>query len=312
MTIFLAGFPDNFSERELHNLFRLCPGFVTSRLNMPPGKAKMGFVLFETNEYAASAKDKLNGVALDPQTPQIKLAVLWAKRELDKEKDARVAAPLSHAPSGGYAAPTHLPSFNSPYSHPSAYEQSQYSIRQISPQQHFGGSFGGPQGFNSSPELGYGGIYPGISSVSSYSSGGGVPFDSSSRKRKTIPTSPIDTIYISGIAINQGNADAVAQELQSLIEAQAGLVKLSLKPKGEYLLGFAQFVDVPSASLAQGSLVSDSGFPCFSKIIPNGAGDLVLRVKSYIVAYCCALQHRCHRWTTPPELTTIHANLRVR
>ncbi|XP_020599026.1 RNA-binding protein with multiple splicing [Phalaenopsis equestris] len=79
-TIFIAGFPADVKERELHNLLRWLPGFEASQINMK-GDQPMGFALFSTAQHAVAAKTALQDLVFDSATNST-LHIEMAKKNL--------------------------------------------------------------------------------------------------------------------------------------------------------------------------------------------------------------------------------------
>jgi len=64
-TVFVSGLPEDVKEREIHNLFRLVPGYEGCKMAMM-NQRHISFVSFLTREAAANAIQQLNGIKFDP------------------------------------------------------------------------------------------------------------------------------------------------------------------------------------------------------------------------------------------------------
>eukprot|EP01126_Amoeba_proteus_P020592 TRINITY_DN2093_c0_g2_i12.p1 TRINITY_DN2093_c0_g2~~TRINITY_DN2093_c0_g2_i12.p1 ORF type:complete len:287 (+),score=41.78 TRINITY_DN2093_c0_g2_i12:235-1095(+) len=77
-TLFVSGFPDDVKEREIHNLFRLCPGYEGCKLSLNQGKVPVAFATFSDRTSAMVAIRSLEGIRFDPSYPQ-KLRIEFAR-----------------------------------------------------------------------------------------------------------------------------------------------------------------------------------------------------------------------------------------
>jgi len=64
-TLFVSGLPEDVKEREIHNLFRLVPGYEGCKMAMM-NQRHISFVSFLTRDAAANAIQQLNGIKFDP------------------------------------------------------------------------------------------------------------------------------------------------------------------------------------------------------------------------------------------------------
>jgi len=64
-TVFITGLPEDVKEREIHNLFRLVPGYEGCRMTIM-NQRPVSFASFTTREYAANAIQQLHGIKFDP------------------------------------------------------------------------------------------------------------------------------------------------------------------------------------------------------------------------------------------------------
>eukprot|EP00268_Persea_americana_P003112 TRINITY_DN10927_c0_g1_i2.p1 TRINITY_DN10927_c0_g1~~TRINITY_DN10927_c0_g1_i2.p1 ORF type:complete len:215 (+),score=14.54 TRINITY_DN10927_c0_g1_i2:99-743(+) len=68
-TLFVGGLPDDVKPREIHNLFRRCPGFDTCQLKYTgKGNQVVAFANFFNHQAAVGAMNALNGIIFDPET----------------------------------------------------------------------------------------------------------------------------------------------------------------------------------------------------------------------------------------------------
>eukprot|EP01126_Amoeba_proteus_P057602 TRINITY_DN733_c0_g2_i4.p1 TRINITY_DN733_c0_g2~~TRINITY_DN733_c0_g2_i4.p1 ORF type:complete len:251 (+),score=36.71 TRINITY_DN733_c0_g2_i4:69-821(+) len=77
-TLFISGLPEDVKEREIHNLFRLVPGYEGCKLNLSAGKQPVAFASFFDRASAINGQNIFQGIRFDPslQTP---LRVEFAK-----------------------------------------------------------------------------------------------------------------------------------------------------------------------------------------------------------------------------------------
>uniref|UniRef100_UPI00358E5705 RNA-binding protein with multiple splicing n=1 Tax=Myxine glutinosa TaxID=7769 RepID=UPI00358E5705 len=68
-TLFVSGLPVDIKPRELYLLFRPYKGYEGS-LIMMTSKQPVGFVTFDSRSAAEVAKNALNGIRFDPESPQ--------------------------------------------------------------------------------------------------------------------------------------------------------------------------------------------------------------------------------------------------
>lgn len=102
-TIFVGGFPPDASPRELDNLCRFLPGFVTSNVSMQRGSTLL-FVLFEEPAYAHAAIEVLNGQQFDRAMPAEPLRATMARSNM-RSTSGPAAAAAAAAAAAGLAAP---------------------------------------------------------------------------------------------------------------------------------------------------------------------------------------------------------------
>lgn len=133
-TLFIAGFPDDISDREFANIFLFAKGFEASMLKYPgpnPSKAEdsndarngtehekegqaqessggrnrqiIGFAKFYTREEAFEAREVLNGFRIDPERGCILKAEL-AKKNLHTKRNAPFVVGKHNAPNAHMAA----------------------------------------------------------------------------------------------------------------------------------------------------------------------------------------------------------------
>jgi len=105
-TVFVGGFPPDASPRELDNLCRFMPGFVTSNVSTAKGYATL-FVLFDHPRNAAGAIDLLNGQMYDRSQPGEPMRATMARSNM---RSSTPSAPAHHAARGwGGGAPPGQP-----------------------------------------------------------------------------------------------------------------------------------------------------------------------------------------------------------
>lgn len=101
-TVFLAGFPEDITEREFSNYFVFAKGFEASSLKFPtPDEGKrneqiIGFAKFRTRTEALQAREYLNGKLVDAERGCV-LKTEMAKKNLHT-KSSRPAGPQVPAP----------------------------------------------------------------------------------------------------------------------------------------------------------------------------------------------------------------------
>eukprot|EP01126_Amoeba_proteus_P000665 TRINITY_DN10187_c0_g2_i12.p1 TRINITY_DN10187_c0_g2~~TRINITY_DN10187_c0_g2_i12.p1 ORF type:complete len:249 (-),score=37.37 TRINITY_DN10187_c0_g2_i12:148-894(-) len=77
-TLFLSGLPEDVKEREIHNLFRLVPGYEGCKLNLSTGKHPVAFASFLDRAAARNGQNLFQGIRFDPSL-QAPLRVEFAK-----------------------------------------------------------------------------------------------------------------------------------------------------------------------------------------------------------------------------------------
>eukprot|EP01062_Namystynia_karyoxenos_P012280 TRINITY_DN1440_c0_g1_i1.p1 TRINITY_DN1440_c0_g1~~TRINITY_DN1440_c0_g1_i1.p1 ORF type:complete len:355 (+),score=100.35 TRINITY_DN1440_c0_g1_i1:82-1065(+) len=108
-TIFLAGLPDDATERELHLLFALTGGCDSLEIRLSASHGTVAYVQFGSEQRAFEMRAACNGLPYDPAEPQrlmrCEMATsnltnvgpqMVAKRPLDHGLLSPVAAPLGH------------------------------------------------------------------------------------------------------------------------------------------------------------------------------------------------------------------------
>lgn len=109
-TIFVGGFPPDAKPRELDNLCRFLPGFVTSNTNT--GKGITLFVLFDTPHYAHAAISVLSGQVFDRSGNVEPMRATMARNNMKRSGGPSQApgAPYPTSKGGwGGGAPPHQP-----------------------------------------------------------------------------------------------------------------------------------------------------------------------------------------------------------
>jgi RNA recognition motif-containing protein len=85
-TLFIGGFPPDFQERDLFNLFTFAPGFQNASLHRDRGGQLTAFVLFDSPEHARQALIVLNGRVVDDHAGS-KLDAHMAQREFLNKRE---------------------------------------------------------------------------------------------------------------------------------------------------------------------------------------------------------------------------------
>jgi len=89
-TLFVSGLPADVKNRELYNLFRTFEGFQSATVTYT-GERKMpvAFVVFSGQEFALTARERLQGINFDPEVPttlRIELAKSNSKSKVRKKE----------------------------------------------------------------------------------------------------------------------------------------------------------------------------------------------------------------------------------
>eukprot|EP01065_Artemidia_motanka_P012331 TRINITY_DN16785_c0_g1_i1.p1 TRINITY_DN16785_c0_g1~~TRINITY_DN16785_c0_g1_i1.p1 ORF type:complete len:327 (+),score=91.71 TRINITY_DN16785_c0_g1_i1:55-981(+) len=92
-TVFLAGLPDDASERELHLLFALQGGCEAVDIRLSAHHGTVAFVQFQTEARAADMKTACNGLPYDPTEPHALLRAEMASSNLTSSS-AQTAVPI--------------------------------------------------------------------------------------------------------------------------------------------------------------------------------------------------------------------------
>ena len=129
-TLFIAGFPEDITEREFGNMFLFARGYEASMLKLPQATASargedvsdastssrvrqiIGFVKFRTRTDAVDARDLLNGFRIDPERGSILKAEL-AKKNLHMKRQASLVV---RPPEPYVQTPTSATAMRSPWS----------------------------------------------------------------------------------------------------------------------------------------------------------------------------------------------------
>jgi len=77
-TLFISGLPDDVKEREIHNLFRLVPGYEGCKLTATGNIGPVAFASFTDRNSALIGQAYLHGIKFDPENP-ITLRIEFAK-----------------------------------------------------------------------------------------------------------------------------------------------------------------------------------------------------------------------------------------
>ncbi|XP_056595619.1 RNA-binding protein, mRNA-processing factor 2a isoform X1 [Triplophysa dalaica] len=97
-TLFVSGLPVDIKPRELYLLFRPFKGYegslikLTSKQDTWYGFQPVGFVTFDSRSGAEAAKNALNGIRFDPESPQT-LRLEFAKANTKMAKSKLMATP---------------------------------------------------------------------------------------------------------------------------------------------------------------------------------------------------------------------------
>ncbi|XP_062405096.1 RNA-binding protein with multiple splicing 2b isoform X3 [Sardina pilchardus] len=90
-TLFVSGLPTDIKPRELYLLFRPFKGYEGSLIKLT-SKQPVGFVTFDSRSGAEAAKNALNGIRFDPESPQT-LRLEFAKANTKMAKSKLMATP---------------------------------------------------------------------------------------------------------------------------------------------------------------------------------------------------------------------------
>ncbi|XP_042157266.1 RNA-binding protein, mRNA-processing factor 2a isoform X1 [Oncorhynchus tshawytscha] len=90
-TLFVSGLPVDIKPRELYLLFRPFKGYEGSLIKLT-SKQPVGFVTFDNRTGAEAAKNALNGIRFDPESPQT-LRLEFAKANTKMAKSKLMATP---------------------------------------------------------------------------------------------------------------------------------------------------------------------------------------------------------------------------
>ncbi|CAL9702367.1 unnamed protein product [Knipowitschia caucasica] len=90
-TLFVSGLPVDIKPRELYLLFRPFKGYEGSLIKLT-SKQPVGFVTFDCRSGAEAAKNALNGIRFDPESPQT-LRLEFAKANTKMAKSKLMATP---------------------------------------------------------------------------------------------------------------------------------------------------------------------------------------------------------------------------
>ncbi|XP_032371725.1 RNA-binding protein with multiple splicing 2 isoform X2 [Etheostoma spectabile] len=90
-TLFVSGLPVDIKPRELYLLFRPFKGYEGSLIKLT-SKQPVGFVTFDSRTGAEAAKNALNGIRFDPESPQT-LRLEFAKANTKMAKSKLMATP---------------------------------------------------------------------------------------------------------------------------------------------------------------------------------------------------------------------------
>lgn len=114
-TVFIGGFPQDALPRELDNLCRFFPGFVTS--NMSTAKGTTLFVLFDSSENAHAAIKELNGQMFDRSAGGEPMRATMARSNMRSNSSSPAA--VSSRPAGVWSpSQPPPPSYPPPPGHP--------------------------------------------------------------------------------------------------------------------------------------------------------------------------------------------------
>jgi len=125
-TVFISGLPDDVKEREIHNLFRLVPGYEGSKITLMNNRP-VSFATFQTRDAATNAISTLHGIKFDPDqeyTIRLQFARSNSKTKRlisdhgdQQEKKRRITGPVPQTmyPYGGYPDPNYS---YGPYGYP--------------------------------------------------------------------------------------------------------------------------------------------------------------------------------------------------
>lgn len=260
-TVFVSGLPMDVKYRELHNLFRFVPGFEYCTLKMSPKPGKnptpVGFVTFESREYAKKVMTNMQGLKFDLDMPST-LRLEYAKSNTKNKGKPTSIGGSSHIIS---YMPQHVSSNGTPVLPPEVLTQAPLTgydlIQSPSPAQ-IQPSFQVPTLHPISP------LHP-QPAAQLFTHIAGAPI---MNLAVAGPTNPGTAFQQPAAAVSQTliisniGPTTTEKELTSIFSRFQGFIKARIFPRSGFLLAFIDFSDPNSASFAlnrlQGARLNDN------------------------------------------------------
>jgi len=115
-TLFISGLPEDVKEREIHNLFRLVPGYEGCKLTTSGNRGPVAFASFVDRNSALIGQSYLHGIKFDPEHPTT-LRIEFAKSNSKTKRLIEDGDPYHQAKrfrTNAYSAPPPIPSYAIP------------------------------------------------------------------------------------------------------------------------------------------------------------------------------------------------------
>ncbi|KAG0581817.1 hypothetical protein M758_3G011900 [Ceratodon purpureus] len=229
-TIFVLGFPPDVKERELQNMLRWWPGYEASQMNFKCDQP-MGFALFSTAAMAMAARDALQNLVFDAETPSVLRAEmakknLFVKRGVTGDPNTSFDASKRMRTGGGDYSPAPYPAPYSPAypAQPMAIPAPAWGPQTFAPPQPQYAAYPIPQPSLLAP--------PGYPLV-----------------QITKDNPPCNTLFVGNLG------EAVDEtELRALFSRQPGFRQMKVLRQGKNPVCFIEFLDVDSATSVHASL----------------------------------------------------------
>ncbi|KNA03591.1 hypothetical protein SOVF_207650 isoform C, partial [Spinacia oleracea] len=223
-TLFVAGLPEDVKPRELYNLFRDFPGYLSSNLRSPSNNSQpFAFVVFADQQSAVTAMHEIHGMVFDLEkgsTLYIDLAKSNSRSKRQRADDEGPAA-SDKKHKGSPAIPRGVGSFHIPGMGSSAHN----TIGYPSAQSH--------RSYNSR------GISEANAAKSSHSSASHIPQENP----------PCPTIFVANLG-----PESSEQELTKVFSRCRGFLKLKIQGTYGAPVAFVDFQDTACSSEAMSQL----------------------------------------------------------
>jgi len=115
-TLFISGLPDDVKEREIHNLFRLVPGYEGCKLTTSGNRGPVAFASFVDRSSAIIGQTYLHGIKFDPEQPST-IRIEFAKSNSKTKRLIEDGDPYHSAKRfrpNAYSAPPPMPGYAMP------------------------------------------------------------------------------------------------------------------------------------------------------------------------------------------------------